>query len=104
MFDFLQTLANKEPTLLLALEFLQMNRFDAISLVLRYLAHLIDKGLAEASVNRRLTAIKSLVNYAQIKGCATSPWLKSLVSPKYGKSCYDPIAPDEFKKMLAVPS
>jgi integrase/recombinase XerC len=51
-----------EPTRSVTQEFLSLDRFAALSLVLRYKAHLRDeRGLAEATRNRRLSAIKSLV-------------------------------------------
>jgi integrase/recombinase XerC len=50
-----------EPTPFVTREFLSLDRFAALSLVLRYKAHLRDeRALAEATVNRRLSAIKSL--------------------------------------------
>lgn len=45
-------------------QFLQLNRFDAIAIVLRYKSDLIAKGLKESTINRRLSALKSLVNFA----------------------------------------
>jgi integrase/recombinase XerC len=45
-------------------QFLRLERFDAIALVLKYKSSLIARNLKEATVNRRLSAIKSLVNYA----------------------------------------
>ena len=65
--DFLITLV-QQPTPALVSHFLQLGRFEAISLVLRYKATLIERGLAESTVNRRLAAIKSLVNYARRVG------------------------------------
>jgi integrase/recombinase XerC len=49
-------------------EFLGQNRFVAIGQVLRYKSHLIDQGLKEATVNRRLAALRALVNHAQKLG------------------------------------
>lgn len=63
--DFFQIVCRQEPSPQLIREFLNLERFTAIALVLQYKAHLIDKGLAEATVNRRLAAIKSLVSFAQ---------------------------------------
>ncbi|WP_088893184.1 tyrosine-type recombinase/integrase [Leptolyngbya ohadii] len=54
-----------EPSPQLVSEFLKLERFTAIAMVLNYKQELIAKGLAEATVNRRLAAIKSLVKYAQ---------------------------------------
>jgi integrase/recombinase XerC len=45
-------------------QFLQLHRFDAIAIVLRYKSDLIAKGLKESTINRRLSALKSLVNFA----------------------------------------
>ncbi len=45
----------------LVLEFLHLERTQAVSVVLKYKAELIQKGLKEATINRRLAAIKSLV-------------------------------------------
>ena len=45
-------------------QFLQLNRFDAIAIVLRYKSDLIARELKESTINRRLSALKSLVNFA----------------------------------------
>jgi hypothetical protein len=49
-------------------EFLSLDRFGAIALVLKYKAHLLDRELKEATINRRLAAIKSLVAFARKLG------------------------------------
>ncbi len=49
-------------------QFLAQNRFVAIGQVLRYKSHLIEQGLKEATVNRRLAALRALVNHAQKLG------------------------------------
>jgi len=46
-------------------EFFRLERGQAISLVLRFKADLIRRGLSEATVNRNLAAIKSLVSFAR---------------------------------------
>lgn len=63
--DFFVHIAEQEPSPQLVEEFLKLERFTAIGLVLGYKAALVERGLAEATVNRRLAAIKSLVRYAQ---------------------------------------
>jgi len=63
--DFFVTMAGREPDRNLIAEFLQLSRFNATALVLKYKAVLIDRRLSEATINRRLAAIKSLVNYAR---------------------------------------
>ena len=71
--------------------------------MLRYKADLIDLDLKEASVNRSLAAIKSLVNYAYKVG--KCDWTLSDLKNEKVKPYLDTtgIAPDAFKKMLAVP-
>ncbi|BAS59858.1 integrase-recombinase protein [Leptolyngbya boryana NIES-2135] len=66
--DFFRVLSNQEPSPQLIREFLELERFTAIQLVLSYKAHLISKGLAEATINQRIAAVKSLVTYAQKVG------------------------------------
>lgn len=58
---FLRFMTGKEVTPDLVLEFLHLERTQAVSVVLKYKASLIHQGLKEATVNRRLAAIKSLV-------------------------------------------
>jgi integrase/recombinase XerC len=50
------------------LEFLHLEERQAVSVVLKYKAKLIDKGLKEATVNRRLAAVKSLVEMGRKLG------------------------------------
>jgi len=66
--DFFRVVAASSPTPAIVAEFLGLDRFAAISLVLKYKAALIEKGLKEATVNRRLAAIRSLVDYARVIG------------------------------------
>jgi integrase/recombinase XerC len=84
-------------------EFLHLDRFGAVALVLRYKAHLIERGLKEATINRRLAAIKSLVNFARkigkcdytledIKGEKVKPYRDTTG-----------ISKESYKKMLCVP-
>jgi integrase/recombinase XerC len=59
--QFFRFMTGKEVTPDLVLEFLHLERTQAVSVVLKYKASLIQQGLKEATVNRRLAAIKSLV-------------------------------------------
>jgi integrase/recombinase XerC len=59
--DFFKVMTGKIPTPDVVLEFLHLEQGQAMAVVLKYKAHLIRKGLKEATVNRRLAAIKSLV-------------------------------------------
>lgn len=66
--DFFQTIIGDEtiePSIALIQEFLSLDRFSAISLVLKYKRLLVDKGLSPATVDVRLCAIRSLVDYAR---------------------------------------
>jgi integrase/recombinase XerC len=69
--DFFQVVANSEPSPAVVAAFLKLDRYQAFSLVLRYKAHLIAKGLKEATINRRLAAIKSLVSFSRKLGHCT---------------------------------
>ncbi len=71
--DFFRYLyAVEEPTSKEVQAFLRLDRFQALSVVLRYKAHLRDeRKLAEATVNRRLAAIKSLVRLGNQLGQCT---------------------------------
>ncbi len=68
--DFFRFAASvASPTPELVTQFLQLEQFDAIALVLKYKSHLLnERGLKEATVNRRLAALKALVNFARKLG------------------------------------
>ncbi len=68
--DFFRFAANvASPTPELVTQFLQLEQFDALALVLKYKSHLLnERGLKEATVNRRLAALKALVNFARKLG------------------------------------
>jgi integrase/recombinase XerC len=66
--DFFLFIAKKEPSRDLVLEFLHLEQRHAVAVVLKYKAHLIKKKLAEATVNRRLSAIKSMVEMGRRLG------------------------------------
>ncbi|KAB8318229.1 tyrosine-type recombinase/integrase [Tolypothrix campylonemoides VB511288] len=66
--DFFVFIAKKEPSRDLVLEFLHLEQRHAVAVVLKYKAHLIKKKLAEATVNRRLSAIKSMVEMGRRLG------------------------------------
>jgi integrase/recombinase XerC len=100
--DFFSVVAGAIATPILVAEFLNLERFAAISLVLKYKAHLIDKGLAEATVNRRLAAVRSLVNYARKVGlCQYS--LEDIQGEKTKKyRDTSGVSAAQFKKVLAT--
>lgn len=65
--DFFRSMGRElEPESLA--EFLSLDQFQAVALVLRYKSQLFDRELKESTVNRRLAAIKSLVKYARKVG------------------------------------
>jgi len=80
--------------------FLQLNRFDAIAIALRYKSDLIAKGLKEATINRRLSALKSLVNFAAKLGKCN--WNLDDVQTEVVQSYRDTtgIKPDGIRTML----
>ena len=59
--DFFKEMTGSVATPDSLLEFLHLERQQAVHIVLKYKAKLINRGLKEATVNRRLAAIKSLV-------------------------------------------
>lgn len=49
-------------------QFVSLSRFEAVRYALQYKANMIQRGLSEATINRRLAAIRSLVKYAKMVG------------------------------------
>lgn len=66
--DFFTTVTGSEATPEKVQEFLNLSRGEANRVVLEYKAELLERGLAEATVNRRLAALRSLVSYARVLG------------------------------------
>ncbi|MHB1167200.1 MAG: tyrosine-type recombinase/integrase [Carboxydocellales bacterium] len=62
--DFFSTLSKEPMTQDLVHWFLNLDRFQATAMVYQYKANLLERGLKEATVNRRLAAIRSLASYA----------------------------------------
>ena len=54
----------KKPNQKVITQFLQLGKFEAIRIVLGYKSNLIATGLTEATVNCRLSALRSLVSFA----------------------------------------
>jgi len=65
---FFLYVAQKEPFRDLVLEFLHLEQRHAVAVVLKYKAYMIQTKLAEATVNRRLSAIKSMVEMGRRLG------------------------------------
>ena len=100
---FFRFLTGEDPAPELVSQFLGLSKADAIQVVLKYKAHLLKKGLKEATVNRRMAAIKSLATYArkidkcnftleEIKGEKITPYRDT-----------SGINPEQFQRLLAVP-
>jgi integrase/recombinase XerC len=81
-------------------EFLALDRYAAIEMVLRYRRHSIDKNLAPSTINVRLAAIKSLVEMARKLGKTTIDLtdIESIPSESYRDT--RGISVEQFKSML----
>jgi integrase/recombinase XerC len=81
-------------------EFLDLDRYAAIEMVLRYRRHSIDKKLAPSTINVRLAAIKSLVDMARKLGKTTVDLgeIESIPSESYRDT--RGISVEQFKSML----
>jgi integrase/recombinase XerC len=80
--------------------FLDLDRYAAIEMVLRYRRHSIDKNLAPSTINVRLAAIKSLVEMARKLGKTTVDLgeIESIPSESYRDT--RGISVEQFKSML----
>jgi integrase/recombinase XerC len=80
--------------------FLDLDRYAAIEMVLRYRRHSIDKKLAPSTINVRLAAIKSLVEMARKLGKTTIDLgdIESIPSESYRDT--RGISVEQFKLML----
>jgi integrase/recombinase XerC len=81
--------------------FLSLSQFDALHQVLTYRKLLIDLKLSSATINQRLSALKSLVDYARKRGlCSfTLTDVKGLRSQKYRDTRGRTV--DEYRSVLA---
>jgi integrase/recombinase XerC len=81
-------------------EFLDLDRYAAIEMVLRYRRYLIDRKLAASTINVRLAAIKSLVEMARKLGKTTIDLVdvESIPSESYRDT--RGILVEQFKSML----
>ncbi len=81
-------------------QFLDLDRYAAIEMVLKYRRHSIDKNLAPSTINVRLAAIKSLVGMARKLGKTTIDLsdIESIPSESYRDT--RGISVEQFKSML----
>lgn len=102
--DFFRTIADTDPTSEMVTYFLQLERCDAVTLVLRYKGMMMERGLKEATINRRLSAIKSLVRLAFSAGKCnyTLEEVKGEKVRVYRDT--KGIGKEAYRKVLAIPS
>ncbi|WP_089131593.1 tyrosine-type recombinase/integrase, partial [Tolypothrix sp. NIES-4075] len=101
--DFFLFISGKLPEQHLVLEFLHLEQRHAVAVVLKYKAHLVNKKkLAEATVNRRLSAIKSLTAMGRKLGVCnyTLEDVKGEKVEAYRDTTG--IAPTDFAKVLTL--
>ncbi len=98
--DFFLITTGLQPSPQLVSEFLGLDRFQAIALVLKYKSHLIDRKLTEATVNRRLASLKSLVRFAQKVG--QCEWSLEEITGEKLKSYRDTsgVSVESYRKIL----
>jgi len=101
--DFFNFSAGHDPTPQLVKEFFGLDRFEAIALVLSYKAGLISRGLSEATINRRLSALKALTNHARKLGQIN--WDLRDIARERAQTYRDTtgVTPETYKLMMAVP-
>jgi integrase/recombinase XerC len=99
--NFCQFAYNNSATPERIAQFLALDRYAAIEMVLRYRRHSIDKKLSPSTINVRLAAIKSLVDMARKLGKTTIDLgdIESIPSESYRDT--RGISVEQFKSMLA---
>ena len=103
LLDFFTTTTGQEPSGELVEKFLSLARTQAVAVVLQYKAGLIEKGLSESTINRRLSALRSLVNYSRKVGLCE--WDLQDVDGEKVKGYRDTSGPttDQVINMLNIP-
>jgi len=99
---FFRFISSQDPSPQLVSEFLNLEKSTALKLVLTFKASLIERGLAEATVNNRLAGIKALVIFAEDQGkCIWN--LKAIKSEKvvtYRDT--SGVTANEYNKVIAI--
>jgi integrase/recombinase XerD len=72
--------------------------------VLDYILHLSAKAYAEATVARKVAAVKSFFAYLQAEGKVKTNPTESLASPKVGKQLPKPLTVQEIDELLEQPA
>jgi len=102
--NFFKAITGQEASPDLMQQFFTLTRPEALAVVMQYKADLIAAGLAEATINRRLSAIKSLVSFARkMDHCS---WDLSDIQGEKVQSYRDCSGIDEvaIKKVLSTPN
>lgn len=101
--DFFLTMTGGETTPALINQFLSMERFAAVKVALQYKASMLERALSEATINRRLAALRSLVKYAKLIGICE--WSIDDVKGEKVKSYRDVsgVTVEQITAMLNVP-
>jgi integrase/recombinase XerC len=101
--DFFLFATGTDPNPEMISQFLALDRFKAIAIVSEYKSSIIKKKLSESTLNRRLAAVKALVNYAQKIG--KCDWSLQDIKGEKVKKYRDTsgINLEQFKRMLAIP-
>jgi integrase/recombinase XerC len=102
--DFFMVITGSGATPQLINQFLNLPRFDAVKVGLQYKANMMDRGLTEATINRRLAAVRSLVKYAKMIGLCE--WDLSDIQGEKIKSYRDTsgVTVPQMASMLHVPN
>jgi integrase/recombinase XerC len=101
--DFRRRTYDREVSEPLLSQFLSLNQPEAVYQVLQYRQQLIEAKLAPSTINVRLSALKSFVDYArQVEQCSFNlADVTCLKVESYGDTTG--IAVDGFKEMLQIP-
>ena len=100
--DFFRVTTGQVATKDAVLEFLHLERSAAVGVVLNYKAKLFDKGLSEATVNRRLASIKTLCSMGRKLGICqfTLEDVKGERVQQYRDT--SGISPEEYRSVLDI--
>ncbi len=74
------------------------------NVVLDYILHLKSQSYAEATVARKVAAVKSFFSFLQAEGKVKANPTEALASPKVGKSLPKPLTVQEVDELLEQPS
>lgn len=104
LIDFFRYAAKSEPTPALIEEFLALPQHQALTIGMGYKESLRKRGLKEATINRRLSAIKSLVSFARKLGKTTLN-LQDLKGDKVvAYRDTTGVSPGDYRKILDEPN